>query len=191
MSRTPVSIDEGGRRARVLARRDRLVEAHLEIVPPIARRIHNSLPPSFDLEDLIATGNVALLHAATRYRPKEHNGTPFSAYARPCIRGAILDSVRRRHFTANTMPSIDDPHGDGRPISMRLAAAPQDDLSHELMLQRLEGAVARLTRQQQAVLEQYYAEDGDRLKRAYWRRRRQIAEIHENIITLLRRELAS
>ncbi len=101
--RSPVvSIDSGSHRARFLAHRDELVEAHLHLVPPIAKYIHSSLPPSFDYDDLLATGYLALVHVATRYRPAEHDGTPFSAFARPRIRGAILDSVRRRHWFENT-----------------------------------------------------------------------------------------
>lgn len=66
-----------------------------------------TLPPSFDLDDLIATGNLALINVATRYRPKLHGDAPFATFARPRIRGAILDSIRRRHWTANTCVAID------------------------------------------------------------------------------------
>jgi RNA polymerase sigma factor (sigma-70 family) len=101
-----VSIDSGGHRARFLAKRDALVEAHMHLVPPIANHIFRRLPPSFDLDDLLATGYLALIHTATRYRPREHGGAPFSAFARPRIRGAILNSFRRANWEENTRPPI-------------------------------------------------------------------------------------
>ena len=112
-----MSIASGGHRARFLAKRDALVEANLHLVPPIANHIHRKLPPSFDLDDLLATGYLALIHVATRYRPREHGGAPFSAFVRPRINGAILDSIRRRHWEENTRPPLDDtpePSSDDR-----------------------------------------------------------------------------
>lgn len=91
-----------------LAQRNALVETHLSLIPPIARRLRRRLPPSFELDDLIGEGLVGLLRAATSYRPREHNGTPFSAYARLKIRGAIIDSVRRRAWEENTRNPLED-----------------------------------------------------------------------------------
>jgi len=102
-----VSIDSGGHRERFLAKRNALVESHLYLVPPIAQRIHRGLPPSFDLDDLCSTGYLALLHLATRYHPRTHGGAPFASFARPRIRGAILNSIRRNAYTENTRPPID------------------------------------------------------------------------------------
>ena len=48
------------------------------------------------------------MHAASRYRPGEHSGTPFSAFARPRVHGAIIDSVRRRAWLENTANPLDD-----------------------------------------------------------------------------------
>jgi RNA polymerase sigma factor (sigma-70 family) len=93
-------------RAGLLARRNALVEANLDLARSIARHISLSLPDTFELDDLISTGFLGLLHAATRYRPSVHGDAPFSAYARPVIRGAILDSVRRRHYVENTRCSV-------------------------------------------------------------------------------------
>jgi DNA-directed RNA polymerase specialized sigma subunit len=44
---------------------------------------------------LISAGNLGLIAAAERYRPRTHGGTPFSAFARLRIHGAIVDSIRR------------------------------------------------------------------------------------------------
>lgn len=99
-----VSISAGNHRAKVVAKRDALVTAHLHLVPPIARRIRRTLPPSFDLDDLIAEGNKALVGLATRFNEKR--GVPFESYARAGITGAIRDSFRRRKLTENTHESL-------------------------------------------------------------------------------------
>ena len=103
-------------RSSVLRRRNELAESHLELVPPIARQILASLPPSFELDDLISVGYVGLLKAATNYDPARHNDTPFSAYARPVVRGAILDSVRRGKYVENTRaPLVEMPESGASP----------------------------------------------------------------------------
>src|ERR1700685_3975768 len=84
------SIDAGGHRERVLAARDKLVVENMALVPPIALRLKLTLRPAFEMADLIAEGNVGLIRAATRYRPQKYGGAPFSAFARPRIRGAML-----------------------------------------------------------------------------------------------------
>jgi RNA polymerase sigma factor (sigma-70 family) len=98
-------------RGRVKAneQRDRLVSdpKHLRLVRAIAKHVHGKLPPSFDLGDLIAVGNLALLNAAEQYDTER--AVPFPMFARQAIRGAMLDSVRRNKYTENTRTSIDDP----------------------------------------------------------------------------------
>jgi RNA polymerase sigma factor (sigma-70 family) len=97
------------RTARALAKRDRLIEQHLEIVKTIARMIALRIPNSFELDDLVSTGMRALVEAADKYRPAEHGGAPFGAYARLCVRGAMLDSVSGRHFDrVKATRSLDD-----------------------------------------------------------------------------------
>lgn len=108
MNTAPVSISTGTHRARVLAVRDAIVVENLHLVPPIARRIKRKLPPSYDLAELIAVGNFALVRAATRYRPSEHGGAPFEAYARAAIEGAIKDTFRDNNFAKQTMAELPD-----------------------------------------------------------------------------------
>jgi RNA polymerase sigma factor for flagellar operon FliA len=91
-----------------LAVRNELVEAHLYLVRPIAQMVMQSLPVSFDLDDLIQAGTLGLIDAAARYDPANFGDTPFTAWARCKIRGAVLSSIRRRHYTENTRLSIDD-----------------------------------------------------------------------------------
>lgn len=74
------------------AERERLILDHLPQVRLIARRIHERLPDSVSLEDLISTGIVGLISAIDRFDPS-HN-VKLKTYAEYKIRGAILDSLR-------------------------------------------------------------------------------------------------
>lgn len=48
----------------------------------------------YDQEDLVADGNLGLARAARRFDPA--HGVPFAAFAVPFVRGAIVDTVRKR-----------------------------------------------------------------------------------------------
>lgn len=150
------SIDAGKHRARVIGIRDALIENHLYLVPPIARRIFQTLPPSFDLDDLIQAGNVALLHLATRYRPDAHPDVPFAAFATPRLRFAILESVRRRNYTAATaVPIAEAPE---QVVSIDVEA-----IDRRRFYQRcIEHP--RLTAEQREVLRAYYTAEMPSLK---------------------------
>lgn len=74
------------------AERERLILEHLPQVRLIARRIHERLPDSVSLEDLISTGIVGLISAIDRF-DVSHN-VKLKTYAEYKIRGAILDSLR-------------------------------------------------------------------------------------------------
>jgi len=58
----------------------------------IARRIHERLPVSVSLDDLISTGVLGLIAAIDRYDPR--HDVKLKTYAEYKIRGAILDSLR-------------------------------------------------------------------------------------------------
>ena len=79
-------------RESVAAERERLILEHLPQVRLIARRIHERLPDSVCLEDLISTGIVGLISAIDRF-DSSHN-VKLKTYAEYKIRGAILDSLR-------------------------------------------------------------------------------------------------
>ncbi|MBL8231775.1 MAG: FliA/WhiG family RNA polymerase sigma factor [Bryobacterales bacterium] len=72
--------------------REQLILDHLPQVRLIARRIHERLPESVNLEDLISTGIVGLISAIDHFDPA-HN-VKLKTYAEYKIRGAILDSLR-------------------------------------------------------------------------------------------------
>ena len=72
--------------------REKLILEHLPQVKLIARRIHERLPVSVGLEDLISVGVVGLIAAIDRYDPK--HDVKLKTYAEYKIRGAILDNLR-------------------------------------------------------------------------------------------------
>jgi RNA polymerase sigma factor for flagellar operon FliA len=72
--------------------REEMILAHLPQVNWIASRIHERLPSSVQLDDLISAGIVGLMAAVDNFDPS-HNAT-LKTYAEYKIRGAILDSIR-------------------------------------------------------------------------------------------------
>lgn len=77
---------------RTSADRERLILEHLPQVRLIARRIHDRLPVSVSLEDLISTGVLGLIAAIDNYDAGQN--VKLKTYAEYKIRGAILDSLR-------------------------------------------------------------------------------------------------
>src|SRR6202165_527284 len=72
--------------------RERLIIEHLPQVRLIARRIHERLPESVSLDDLVSTGTLGLIAAIDRFDPAHK--VKLKTYAEYKIRGAILDSLR-------------------------------------------------------------------------------------------------
>jgi RNA polymerase sigma-B factor len=72
--------------------RNRRVETYRRLVRPIAHHYAHRTPEP--LEDLEQVGLLGLLRAAELYNAK--SSTPFDAFARPHIRGAILHYLRDR-----------------------------------------------------------------------------------------------
>lgn len=73
-------------------RREALILEHLPQVRLIARRIHDRLPVSVNIEDLISTGTLGLISAIDRFDSR--HDVKLKTYAEYKIRGAILDSLR-------------------------------------------------------------------------------------------------
>lgn len=78
--------------ARATDERERLILEHLPQVRLIARRIHERLPGSVTLDDLVSTGIVGIISAIDNFDPNLN--VKLKTYAEYKIRGAILDSLR-------------------------------------------------------------------------------------------------
>ena len=72
--------------------RDALILENLPQVRLIARRIHDKLPETVSLDDLVSTGVVGLITAIDNFDPSQN--VKLKTYAEYTIRGAILDSLR-------------------------------------------------------------------------------------------------
>jgi RNA polymerase sigma-B factor len=79
-------------RRTTIERRNRLVEQHQDLVRPLA--VHYCRCSPEPLDDLIQVGLLGLIRAAELFQ--RNQGTPFAAFARPHIRGAILHHLRDR-----------------------------------------------------------------------------------------------
>ncbi len=80
-----------------LVARNRLVEAHMDLVHEIAKGIAaTSAGRKIDLADLFGEGAFGLLQAAQTF--ESERGVPFEAFARRRIKGAIFDGIRKHHW---------------------------------------------------------------------------------------------
>jgi RNA polymerase sigma factor (sigma-70 family) len=199
-----VSIDAGAHRARVVAKRDKLIVDHLGMVEQIAYGVARAMPEQhYDLEDLIAAGNVALVACAARYRPGAHDGTPFSAFSRRRIRGAMLDNVRanwcdgtHRHGLRPVLIHIDtilDAPGV-RGVRGRLSATPIviDAIGKRQEFERVSRAISWLTADQRRVLELSFSAAEPTLgeiAEIMGLVRREVAELRSSAIGELKRRL--
>ena len=131
------------------AERDRLVCEHTGLVRAIAVGLVDKLP--YDLDELVSVGNLALLSAAAAFRPGQFPGVPFGAYARFRIRGAMLETARRRQLVEHVRPGLDE------------AAEPWTAPARELELHehrehaKLHEAIRRLVGRKRRVVELHYA----------------------------------
>jgi RNA polymerase sigma factor (sigma-70 family) len=170
----PTPIDSGDHRDRVREKRDELVDAYTPMVRRVAERLKTFLPPCFELDDLIQTGLMALLRAAPRYRPDhgrseketlspdkadqpsdasgQHGGAPFGPYARKVARGAMLDSIRGRHYRDATALPI----GAGIDVAERPSIDEAIDRRRELA--RVDDAIEYLEPRRRSIIRAWYRE---------------------------------
>lgn len=92
----PSAAGRQGRLPRPLQQRNDRIRQYQQLVRPIA--LHYQRRCAEPLEDLIQVGLLGLLRAAELYSRQRQ--TPFDAFARPHIRGAIL------HYLRDTAPAV-------------------------------------------------------------------------------------
>ena len=81
------------------AARNSLIQAHLRLVPPIARTYHR---PNCPLAELIAEGNFGLLRACAKFEPQR--GYRFATYARYWIRACVSEYAVRNSEATMSLP---------------------------------------------------------------------------------------
>lgn len=78
-----------------------LVTAHAELVKRIAHHLAARLPSTVDVNDLMQSGMVGLLEAASNFDASR--GASFETYAGIRIRGAMLDDIRKHDWTPRSV----------------------------------------------------------------------------------------
>ncbi len=86
----PRAVQQRNQRNRDQRNRDQRIGQYRQLVEPIAR--HYQRRCAEPLDDLIQVGLLGLLRATELYRSDQR--TPFEAFARPHVRGAILHYLR-------------------------------------------------------------------------------------------------
>jgi RNA polymerase sigma factor FliA len=76
--------------------RDALIEQHRSYARALAIKVMRTLPPSVELSDLVAYGEVGLVEAAERFDPRR--GVSFPTFAHYRIKGAIHDGLREMGY---------------------------------------------------------------------------------------------
>jgi RNA polymerase sigma factor FliA len=97
--------------------RETLIMEHLPQVRLIARRIHERLPETVSLDDLISTGTIGLISAIDHFDPAQN--VKLKTYAEYRIRGAILDGLRGLDWAPRAKRKL------GRQIEGAIVAAEQ------------------------------------------------------------------
>lgn len=201
-----VAIDAGDHRERLIARRDDLVNRHATLVPRLARRVLRRAPSSVTLDDLIAVGNLALLQAATRYRPSAFGDAPFEAYARHVVHGAMLNSFSGRRWRDVTVLSIDrfatenalnaatETQRGALAFDPPLFVDPVESIDSGILARRVKAAITLLPARQRAIMQACYAEDEPSIAAAGRRLGmgpRRAQQLHREALDTLRSVLAA
>ncbi len=76
--------------------REETILSLIPLVKSIAFKIHSTLPPGVELDDLVSSGIVGLIEAVDRFNPEY--GTKIETFVRQRIKGAILDYLRKLDF---------------------------------------------------------------------------------------------
>ena len=80
--------------------REVLVKHYSTVVAGEAARLHRKMPASVDIGELMSDAAVGLLDAIDRFDPGKN--CKFETFARPRIRGAMMDGLRQRDPVSRT-----------------------------------------------------------------------------------------
>ena len=78
-----------------------LAAEHIELVQQIVNQVAMRYPRHVDRNELWSAGATGLVEASRSYRPE--TGIPFNRYASIRIRGAIIDSTRKRDWAVRSL----------------------------------------------------------------------------------------
>lgn len=81
--------------------RDALILNYLPLVKKIVYKMMPSYSKYVDLDDLVGSGIMGLIHAVDRFDPGK--GVPFESFAYLRIKGEIIDYLRRQDFVSTSL----------------------------------------------------------------------------------------
>jgi RNA polymerase sigma-32 factor len=99
-----------------IAARNKLIASHARLVHPIARDLKKRCPKHFQIEELIAAGNIGLVNAANGYDPGRNS--VFASYAIAAITNAINDCIQRSSSIVKIGTKDKNPWWHGRDVSL-------------------------------------------------------------------------
>jgi RNA polymerase sigma factor for flagellar operon FliA len=136
----------------------RLIESHLHLVGRQARYLRHRYRLDVPMEELESFGRMGLVDAAERFDPER--GHAFASFARPRIRGAILDGLAQLGPSGRTRRR----GGHLKRVRRRHDQLPGEQASAELELSRrrlrsaLHQALAELPDRARLLVERRYFE---------------------------------
>jgi len=80
---------------------NRLASEHIELVQQIVTQVATRYPRHVDRSELWSAGAIGLVSASRSYNPD--TGVPFARYATIRVRGAIIDSTRKRDWAVRSL----------------------------------------------------------------------------------------
>jgi RNA polymerase sigma factor FliA len=92
---------EAAQQALTRAEADALAEQHLPLVDYAVSDVASRLPTHIRRDELRSAGMLALVQASRAYDPSR--GVPFASFAKPRLRGAVLDELRDRDWLSRTV----------------------------------------------------------------------------------------
>jgi RNA polymerase sigma factor for flagellar operon FliA len=108
------------------AAHEALIREHMPLVRRIAWHVHGSVSSSVEVEDLVQTGLVALVEAASSF--EDRGQVTFAQYLGTRIRGAMIDELRRQAtITRGAMRRRREIAEAEKGLSIQLGRAPTDE----------------------------------------------------------------
>lgn len=134
--------------------RDRVITESLPMVARIARDVRRMFARHLDFGDLTQAGSVGLVKAANSYHPSRG---AFAPYAYFHVRGAIIDSQKRRTYQEESNVSLNaiaDAHDGWLPprLDTDRAPLPDEQAAKAQIALKLRGAIAALPDTERRVL---------------------------------------
>lgn len=162
LTKTTLSI-AGKRGAWRRWKREKAILGLLPMVERVARDVRWMFAPSIDLRDLTQAGTVGLVKAANAFEPALASKAGFDSYAWFRVRGAIIDSQKRRAYREEQNDSLDRvmtdsgaAHGERAKTLLDVMADPSpiadEVVEREQIHAMLQDAIADLPRMERRVL---------------------------------------